>query len=188
MHENTLFQALQYENNGDIFIVTGPITEPRIEDDERILHVASDLIFPDKGCPVICHGLVSASHLNSKVGDVRALHNSAELDFDSQFTSKKIRIWIPRWWSQQIYGSYSSCQVKSSSFFWLCSLSTPTFTFLDRTSGHTSDKWLGNHLGEIVYDAYRIPLWPVVMANDCMTWHDTVLRRENQRCSTAWQW
>lgn len=31
IHENTLFQALQYENDGDICIVTGPITEPRSE-------------------------------------------------------------------------------------------------------------------------------------------------------------
>ena len=53
-----------------------PSTEPPSEDGERIFHVASDLIFPCKGCPVICHGLVRASHLNSKVGDARACHNS----------------------------------------------------------------------------------------------------------------
>ena len=31
----------------------------------------SDLILPQVGCPVICHGLVSASHLNGKLGEVR---------------------------------------------------------------------------------------------------------------------
>jgi hypothetical protein len=76
MPENQPFRALRYENDGGTCVVTGPITEPPSEDGERIFHVASDLIFPCKGCPVICHGLVRASHLNCKVGDVRACHNS----------------------------------------------------------------------------------------------------------------
>ena len=57
------FQALQYENGGEICVITGPAKQPRQEEDERIFHVASDLILPN-GCPVICHGLTSASHLN----------------------------------------------------------------------------------------------------------------------------
>jgi hypothetical protein len=28
-------------------------------------------VIPTKGCPVICHGLVSASHLNGELGVVR---------------------------------------------------------------------------------------------------------------------
>ena len=28
-------------------------------------------MLPCIGCPVICHGLISASHLNGKLGDVR---------------------------------------------------------------------------------------------------------------------
>jgi len=74
--ENQTFRALRYENDGGTCVVTGPITEPPSEDGERIFHVASDLIFPCKGCPVICHGLVRASHLNGNVGDARACHNS----------------------------------------------------------------------------------------------------------------
>jgi hypothetical protein len=32
-----LFQALCYENDGEICIITGPVTMPRYEDDEQIL-------------------------------------------------------------------------------------------------------------------------------------------------------
>jgi len=76
MPENQPFRALRYENDGGTCVVTGPITEPPSEGGERIFHVASDLIFPCKGCSVICHGLVRASRLNGKVGDARACHNS----------------------------------------------------------------------------------------------------------------
>jgi hypothetical protein len=61
MNENKPFQVLGCKNDGDICIVTGPIAKPRSEDDERIFHVASHLILSDKGCPVICCRLVSAS-------------------------------------------------------------------------------------------------------------------------------
>ena len=70
------FQALRYENDGEICVVTGPIKQPRQEEDERILHVANNLVIPDKGCPVICHGLVRPSHLNGELGEVRAFHNN----------------------------------------------------------------------------------------------------------------
>jgi len=54
----------------------GPINQPRQEDDERIFHVANNLVIPAKGCPVICHGLVSAFHLNGELGEVRAVSNN----------------------------------------------------------------------------------------------------------------
>ena len=54
----------------------GPINQPRQEEDERIFHVANNLVIPAKGCPVICHGLVSASHLNGELGEVRAYHKN----------------------------------------------------------------------------------------------------------------
>ena len=76
MPDDKPFQALRYENDGEICVVTGPIKQPRQEDDERICHVANNLIIPAKGCPVICHGLVSASHLNGELGEVRALSNN----------------------------------------------------------------------------------------------------------------
>ena len=50
-------------------IVQGPIEDPRRLCNEMTLRVPSDEILPLKGCPVICHGLVKASHLNGKVGD-----------------------------------------------------------------------------------------------------------------------
>jgi len=39
--------------------------------DERTYHIANSQVIPKKGCAVICHGLVSASHLNGELGDVR---------------------------------------------------------------------------------------------------------------------
>ena len=72
-----LFLALRYESEGCVCVVTGPIANPRQEEDERNFCVASDLVIPSLGCPAICCGLVSASHLNGKLGDVRSFHNTA---------------------------------------------------------------------------------------------------------------
>ena len=69
--ENTPFQALRYKNDGNICVVIGPITEPRRKDEERIHRIENNLILPEKGCPVLCHGLVSAPHLNGRLGEVR---------------------------------------------------------------------------------------------------------------------
>ena len=76
MPDDKPFQALRYENDGKICVITGPVKQLRQEDDERTFHVANNLIIPAKGCPVICHGLVSASHLNGELGEVRALSNN----------------------------------------------------------------------------------------------------------------
>ena len=75
MPHHELFQALRYENDGEVCVVTGPVKQLRQEEDERISYVASDLILPIVGCPVICRGLTSASHLNGKLGEARAIHN-----------------------------------------------------------------------------------------------------------------
>ena len=73
--KHKIFQALRYENDGEICVVTGPITMPeRNKDDERTYRVENNLIVPTEFCtmcPVICHGLVSASHLNGELGEVR---------------------------------------------------------------------------------------------------------------------
>ena len=74
--DDKVFQALRYENGGELCVVTGPITKPRQVDNERVFHAASDLIVPYSGCPVICHGLISACHLNGEVEEPRALHNN----------------------------------------------------------------------------------------------------------------
>jgi hypothetical protein len=71
--DDKLFQALRYENDGEICVVTGPILEPRNTANEGMYHIANSQVIPRKGCPVICHGLVSASHLNGELGEVRQL-------------------------------------------------------------------------------------------------------------------
>ena len=65
------FQALRYENDGEILVVQGPITKPREVDKERIYRVESYLTLPFKGCPVIFHELLGASHLDGELGEVR---------------------------------------------------------------------------------------------------------------------
>ena len=65
-----MFQDLRYENSGQICVVQGPITKPRNKADERIYNVEWNLVVPAKGCAVICHGLLSASHLNGELGEV----------------------------------------------------------------------------------------------------------------------
>ena len=62
--DNKQFEALHYEDDGEICVVTGPVAKTRNLEDERIYHIANDLVIPSKGCAVICHGLISASHLN----------------------------------------------------------------------------------------------------------------------------
>ena len=70
------FQALRYENDGEICVVTGPITKPRQVEDETLHRIANNLVIPSKGCVVICHGLVNASHLNGELGEVRDVKKS----------------------------------------------------------------------------------------------------------------
>ncbi len=61
-------QALRYVNNDEDCIVI------RDEDDEgEPFSLPRSVFFPTLGCPVICHGLVNASHLNGKLGEVRSV-------------------------------------------------------------------------------------------------------------------
>lgn len=69
------FQALRYDDDGKTCIVTGPITEPRRNDEESEHRVQSNLVLPFPGCPVMCHGLVSAPHLNGQFGGVKCFLN-----------------------------------------------------------------------------------------------------------------
>jgi hypothetical protein len=75
--ERYLYQALRYKNDGKMCIVKGPISEPRRENDERIHRVNSNLIIPGKSMPVICRGLVNASHLNGEFGEVRDIKQNS---------------------------------------------------------------------------------------------------------------
>lgn len=63
------FQALRYENDGEICVVTGPIIG---NEKGQMCRVASAMIHPTLGCPVVCHGLINAPHLNEKLGEVRS--------------------------------------------------------------------------------------------------------------------
>jgi hypothetical protein len=69
------FQAIRYEDDGDTLVVNGPILKPRQVDDEREFQVTSDSVIP-LGCPVVCHGLTGATHLNGKLGQVRSARES----------------------------------------------------------------------------------------------------------------
>jgi hypothetical protein len=89
--ENEPFQALQYENDGEICVVQGPITKPRqIED--RVHRVVNNRILPAGGCPVICHGLVSAPHLNGELGEVRDMkEDGTGIRLGVQFEKKGVK-------------------------------------------------------------------------------------------------
>ena len=80
---NKIFQALRYDDDGDICVTEGQL------DDEREDRFTNDLIFPNPGCPVVCHGLVSALHLNGKLGEVKNFVNQPagtrlEVHFDDK--------------------------------------------------------------------------------------------------------
>ena len=69
--------ALRYENDGENCVVQGPLPaddESRNVDEEETLTVASKVIVPLVGTPVLCHGLRSrsSSHLDGKIGDLRS--------------------------------------------------------------------------------------------------------------------
>eukprot|EP00984_Skeletonema_dohrnii_P009293 scaffold3543_cov90-Skeletonema_dohrnii-CCMP3373.AAC.6 len=70
-----IFEALRYENNGEMCVVEGPFladgTRNRSED--RTLTVPSTDIIPAPGMPVVCIGLEGGeAHLNGKHGETRA--------------------------------------------------------------------------------------------------------------------
>lgn len=56
-------QALHYENDGEDCIVTSDE-----EGEGEPFSLPCAVFFPTLGCPVICHELVNASHLNGKLG------------------------------------------------------------------------------------------------------------------------
>mmetsp|Transcript_40665 Transcript_40665/g.85432 ORF Transcript_40665/g.85432 Transcript_40665/m.85432 type:complete len:433 (+) Transcript_40665:252-1550(+) len=69
-----LFQALRYEDDGEKCVVKGPINTGSADtNEETILTVDTDDVYPTVGLPVVCHGLKNASYLNGKLGDVRGI-------------------------------------------------------------------------------------------------------------------
>ncbi len=72
----SVYKALRYENDGQVCIITGPPVPDsiRVGDGEGdSFSIPSTSIFPETGCPIICHGLLNAPHLNGKLGDVRSI-------------------------------------------------------------------------------------------------------------------
>ena len=61
------FQAIRYENNDEICVVTGPINEPRHEDDENTIHVEIQRIYPLVGCPVMVLEFERGRHFVNRV-------------------------------------------------------------------------------------------------------------------------
>jgi hypothetical protein len=57
--------------------------EVNTTNENNILHVPSNIIIPAKGCPVICHGLVNASHLNGQMGEVRDFIQRSNSNIDN---------------------------------------------------------------------------------------------------------
>eukprot|EP00984_Skeletonema_dohrnii_P019425 scaffold9279_cov132-Skeletonema_dohrnii-CCMP3373.AAC.3 len=76
-----VFQALRYVNDGERIILQGPLPEcpddERNADIEKTLTIDSKDVIPLKGTPVVVHSmrLRSVSHLNGKIGDIRAYSN-----------------------------------------------------------------------------------------------------------------
>jgi hypothetical protein len=63
-----------------------------VETDERVHHVETHLIIPGIGYPVICHGLVSASHLNGELGEVRNIkQDGTEIPLGVHFEKKGVK-------------------------------------------------------------------------------------------------
>jgi hypothetical protein len=70
------FQALRYEDDGETVVVKGPIQEPRNRNEEQESRVSSAVVIPMMGCPVVCHGLTGATHLNDKLGEIKGKSES----------------------------------------------------------------------------------------------------------------
>jgi hypothetical protein len=75
-----VFQALRYE--GDQCVVQGPIQQPRIPSEEKVLKVTihDNNVILSPGTPVICHGLKNAAYLNGKIGESRGYDKDARIE------------------------------------------------------------------------------------------------------------
>jgi hypothetical protein len=75
----------------------GPIDDPQNKHNDEIHRVESHLVLPRIGCIVICHGLVSAPHLNGELGDVRGdvKHDGNEIRLAVYFEEKSLKsVWV----------------------------------------------------------------------------------------------
>jgi hypothetical protein len=86
------FQALRYEEDEDVYVLTGPITKPRKVNEERVFNVTSDHVLLQAGCPVVCRGLKNAPHLNGKLGQVKSIYNAVD---KSSFRVDNVAFYLP---------------------------------------------------------------------------------------------
>lgn len=75
-----VFQALRWEGGGKNCTIQGPIVWPRNEQEETTFTVPTKSFVPNNGCPVVCHGLKKAAHLNGKLGDLRKHHGEVNAE------------------------------------------------------------------------------------------------------------
>lgn len=66
------FEALRYEEDGEVCVVKGPINEQEEVETFAVFTNGASLFYKMDGTPVVCHGLKSATHLNGKIGDLRS--------------------------------------------------------------------------------------------------------------------
>lgn len=70
---SNLFQALRYEDDGNKYVVKGPISMPgprNVDEEETLTIESKEIIGFAPGTPVICNGLRLAPVLNNKIGYV----------------------------------------------------------------------------------------------------------------------
>jgi hypothetical protein len=70
------FEALRYDDVDDVYVVLGPISEPRNVKEEHEYRFARHQVMPELGWPVVCCGLVGSSHLNGKLGEMKYYYNA----------------------------------------------------------------------------------------------------------------
>jgi hypothetical protein len=76
LDDSNKYQVLRYD--GAKCVAQGPVREPRVIGEEKIMLMDADRISFTLGTPVICHGLNNAAYLNEKIGDIRSFDTTAE--------------------------------------------------------------------------------------------------------------
>ncbi len=62
------YMAMRYEDDGNAYVVRGPLVAGMHVMEADVRSVPPDGVFPFPGQIVVCRGLRNASHLNGKVG------------------------------------------------------------------------------------------------------------------------
>lgn len=70
------FQLLRYDEDEGVYIMMGPVKNPREVVEEGEYRFPWDQVIPKLGWPVVCHGLQSSPHLNGELGEVKHFYNA----------------------------------------------------------------------------------------------------------------